>query len=128
MIQRNFMKQICLQMLDNNKKIYFVGILGKNAKLITGKSNNMVKDLTFDFEKMQDLPLVLEIFELIKSCDFDRVWHVGELAYLTIESCKLILVILPLTNDRQEFMCFLLTNDQNQDDVEPMIEELLLRL
>ena len=122
------MKQICLRMADNNKKIDFVGIIGKNAKLITGKSNSMVKVLTFDPKIIQDLPPVLEIFELIKSCDFEKVWHVGELAYLTIESCKLILVILPLTDERQEFMCFLLTNDQNQDDVEPMIEEVILGL
>lgn len=128
MIQRNFMKQICLQMLDNNKKLDFVGIIGKNAKLITGKSNNMIKYLTFDSKIIQELPPVLEIFELIKSCDFEKVWHVGELAYLTIESCKLILVILPFTDDRQEFICFLLTNDQNKDNVEPMIEEVLLGL
>jgi len=122
------MKQICLQMLNNNKKVDFVGIIGKNAKLITGKSNNMVKDLTFDSKIIQELPQVLEIYELIKSCDFEKEWHVGELAYLTIESCKLILVILPLTNDRQEFICFLLTNDQNKDNVEPMIEEVLFGL
>ncbi|MGB9168820.1 MAG: hypothetical protein WCB31_07835 [Nitrososphaeraceae archaeon] len=128
MIQRNFLKQICLQVLDNNKKVDFVGIIGKNAKLITGKSNNIVKDLTFDSNIIQELPPVLEIFELIKSCDFEKAWHEGELAYSTIESCKLILVILPLTNDRQEFICFLLTNYQNKDNVEPMIEEVLFGL
>jgi hypothetical protein len=122
------MKQICLQMLDNNKKVDFVGIIGKNAKLITGKSNNMVKDLTFDSKIIQEFPSVFEIFELIKSCDFEKVWHVGELAYSNIQSCKLILVILPLYNARQEFICFLLTNDQNTDNVEPMIEEVLFGL
>ena len=128
MIERNFMKQICFRMVDNNKKIDFVGIIGKNAKLITGRSNNTVKDLTFDWKIGQELPSMLEIFELIKNCDFEKVWHEGELAYSTIESCKLILVILPLTNDRQEFICFLLTNDQNTDNVEPMIEEVLFGL
>lgn len=122
------MKQICFRMLDNNKKIDFVGIIGKNAKLITGRSNNTVKDLTFNCKIGQKLPSMLEIFELIKNCDFEKVWHEGELAYSTIESCKLILVILPLTNDRQEFICFLLTNDQNKDNVEPMIEEVLFGL
>lgn len=122
------MKQICFRMLDNNKKIDFVGIIGKNAKLITGRSNNTLKDLTFDCKIGQELPSMLEIFELIKNCDFEKVWHEGELAYSTIESCKLILVILPLTNDRQEFICFLLTNDQNKDNVEPMIEEVLFGL
>ncbi|HJS63913.1 MAG TPA: hypothetical protein VJ767_03535 [Nitrososphaeraceae archaeon] len=122
------MKQICLQMLDNNKKIDFVGIIGKNGKLITGRSNNMVKDLTFDYKISQELPPVLEIFELMKNCDFEKVWHEGELAYSTIESCKLILVILPLTKNGQEFICFLLTNGQNKDNVEPMIEEVLFGL
>jgi len=122
------MKQICLRMLDKNKKIDFVGIIGKNAKLITGRSNNMVKDLTFDCKISQELPSMFEIFELIKNCDFEKVWHEGELAYSTIESCKLILVILPLTKNRQEFICFLLTNDQNKDNIEPMIEEVLFGL
>jgi len=122
------MKQICLRMLDKNKKIDFVGIIGKNAKLITGRSNNMVKDLTFDCKISQELPSMFEIFELIKNCDFKKVWHEGELAYSTIESCKLILVILPLTKNRQEFICFLLTNDQNKDNIEPMIEEVLFGL
>jgi hypothetical protein len=122
------MKQICLQIICKNKKVDFVGIIGKNAKLITGRSNNTVKDLTFDCKISQEFPPVLEIFELIKSCDFEKVWHVAGLAYSTIESCKLILVILPLTNDKQEFICFSLTNDQDKDNVEPMIEEVLFGL
>ena len=128
MNQRNFMKQICLQLLNTNKKLDFVGIIEKNAKLITGRTRNMAKDLTFDSKINQEFPPALEIFELIKSCDFEKVWQFGELAYSTSESCKLILVILPLTHHRKEFICFLLTNDQNKDNVEPMIEEVLFGL
>jgi hypothetical protein len=126
MNERYFMKQICSRIMNKNNQIVFVGIITNNAKLITGLSTNRCRNSILA-TKIIKCPSVCEIFALIKNCDMKEIWHRRELAYITIESSQSVIVILPLTYDKEKFVVFLIDDIEN-NNLEPMIEEIVFGL
>ena len=123
---------ICKNVLLFSPFIKYVGVIDRDGKLITGLCKNdyiltLINNSFSPFLFDQITP-ALDYFDAIIEYDYHDIFRSKLYNYLLIEKNSQNLVIFPLTNKWDNYICVFSESESDDGDIIEVIDKLLLAM
>lgn len=130
MQEKALIKSICKNVLLFSPFIKYVGVIDRDGKLITGlcKNDHILTLINnsfspFLFDKIKP---ALDYFDAIIAYDYHDIFRSKLYNYLLIEKNSQNLIIFPVTNNGDKYIC--LFSESDDGDMIEVIDKLLLAM
>jgi len=130
--EKALIKSICKNVLLFSPFIKYVGIIDRDGKLITGlcKNDHILTLINNSFSPFlfYKIKPALDYFDAIIAYDYHDIFRSKLYNYLLIEKNSQNLVISPLTNKGDNYICVFSESESDDGDIIEFIDKLLLAM